>query len=143
MYFDVFLSLTFIYWWQKILLNLFFKIYTIILSSRHKNNNLWNLEHYGHKPQKNTPFSRLFSDFQKWTFINVQNPFPFWTFVFTLWLRKIPNIFIFILLRYMIIKVSMIKYAHISTIPRFFLFPPLPYYFHCDETFFIVLLFVC
>jgi hypothetical protein len=42
-------------------------------------------------------FSRLFSDFQKWTFINVQNSKPFWTFVLTLLLKNTTNILSFIL----------------------------------------------
>jgi hypothetical protein len=33
-------------------------------------------EHSHHKPPKKHPFSKLFSGFQKWTFINVQNQKP-------------------------------------------------------------------
>jgi len=36
-----------------------------------------NLEHYAHKPWKKRSFSKLFSDFRFWTFINVQISFPF------------------------------------------------------------------
>ena len=37
-------------------------------------------------------YLKVFSVFQKWTFINVQNRFPFWTFVFTLLLKKTTKI---------------------------------------------------
>jgi len=36
-------------------------------------------------------FLKVFSDSQKWTFINVQNRKTFWTFVFNLLLKKIPK----------------------------------------------------
>jgi hypothetical protein len=54
------------------------------LSSQNKNYFFCEPEHYGLNHPKKPHFSRLFSGFQKWTFINVQNPFPFWTFVFSL-----------------------------------------------------------
>jgi hypothetical protein len=36
-----------------------------------------NLEHYDKGCEKKPYFSRLYLIFQKWTFINVQNSFPF------------------------------------------------------------------
>jgi hypothetical protein len=38
------------------------------------------LKHYAQRSEKKQYFPRLYLIFQKWTFINVQNSFPFFTF---------------------------------------------------------------
>jgi len=48
-------------------------------------------------------FLKVFSDSQKWTFINVQNRKPFWTFVLTLLLKNTTKIICIKVRAYMII----------------------------------------
>jgi hypothetical protein len=50
-----------------------------------------------------TFFLKVFSDSQKWTFINVQNPKPFWTFVLILLLKNTTKIIYITVRAYMII----------------------------------------
>jgi hypothetical protein len=48
-------------------------------------------------------FLKVFSDSQKWTFINVQNRKPLWTFVLILLLKKTTKIIYIKVRAYMII----------------------------------------